>query len=52
MLQGLISLLGPGAQALEIEVKDNQELSPSLGLLATPTGSTSSKVTQKPTLFC
>lgn len=43
MLQGLISLLVPGAQALEVEVMIVRNLGPSQVLLSTPTGPTPSR---------
>lgn len=43
MLQGLISLLVPGAQALEVEVTIVRNLGPSQVLLSTPTGPTPSR---------
>lgn len=36
MLQSLICLLGPGAEALEVEVKDHQERSPSTPIALAP----------------
>jgi hypothetical protein len=51
MLQSLISLLGPGAQALKMEVKDDQELEAIAEPPSTLQTPPLSKVTPNPTLF-